>query len=144
MTRKAMFSGLIEDETGRVVSTVIVGDEPCYVVDDDGFKRHIPSDQVDCQVLNLMREQITGNEDLLSEQAAKMLGSDDIFSRALIESQLKNIDKQFDSLLEMGIPEESRAYMGMVGFKVIINVHGDVVKLDQPAVASDNGEGGDE
>ena len=138
MTHKAMFSGLIEDESGKSVGTAYVGDEPCYVVDDDGFKRHIPSEQVDCQVLEIMREQITGNEDLLSEQAAKMLGSDDIFSRALIESQLKHIDEQFDSLLEMGIPEESRAYMGMIGFKVVINVHGDVVKLDQPVAASDD------
>jgi len=136
-----MFSGLIEDEAGRSVSTAIVGDEPCYVVNDDGFKRHIPSDQVDCQVLEMMREQITGNEDLLSEQTAKMLGSDDIFSRALIESQLKHIDQQFDNLLEMGIPEESRAYMGMLGFKVVINVHGDVVKLDQPATTGEEGEG---
>lgn len=142
MKHKAMFSGLLVDETGKAVGTVYVGDEPCYVVDDDGFKRHIPSDHVDCQVLEIMREQITGNEDLLSEQAAKMLGSEDIFSKALIESQLKHIDEQFDSLLEMGIPEESRAYMGMIGFKVVINIHGDVVKLDQPAAASD--ENGDE
>lgn len=140
MTRKAMFSGLVEDETGRSVGTAFVGDEPCYVVDDDGFKRHIPSEQVDCQVLEIMRDQISGNEDLLSEQAAKMLGSDDIFSRALIESQLKHIDQQFDSLLEMGIPEESRAYMGMIGFKIVINVHGDVVKLDQPVASSEGDE----
>jgi hypothetical protein len=142
MTQKAMFSGLVEDEAGKSVETAYVGEEPCYVVDDDGFKRHISSEHVDCQVLEIMREQITGNEELLSEQAAKMLGSDDIFSRALIESQLKHIDEQFDSLLEMGIPEESRAYMGMIGFKVVINVHGDVVKLDQPVAASD--DGGDE
>jgi len=144
MTRKAMFTGLIEDETGRYVATTSVGEEPFYVVDDDGFKRHIPSDQVDCQVLEKMREQITGKEDLLSEQTAKMLGSDDIFSRALIESQLKNIDKQFDSLLEMGIPEESRAYMGMLGFRVVINVHGDLVRLEQPAATAEGGSDGDE
>jgi hypothetical protein len=140
MTRKAMFTGLIEDETGRVVTTTSVGEEPFYIVDDDGFKRHIPSDQVDCQVLEKMREQITGNEDILSKQTAKMLGSDDIFSQALIESQLKNIDKQFDSLLEMGIPEESRAYMGMLGFRVVINLHGDLVRLEQPAATTDGDE----
>lgn len=135
-----MFTGLIEDETGRVVTTTSVGEEPFYIVDDDGFKRHIPSDQVDCQVLEKMREQITGNEDILSKQTAKMLGSDDIFSQALIESQLKNIDKQFDSLLEMGIPEESRAYMGMLGFRVVINLHGDLVRLEQPAATTDGDE----
>ena len=37
------------------------------------------------------------------------------------------------TLLENGIPEDGRAYMGMLGFKVVINVHGEVVRLDQPA-----------
>ena len=90
------------------------------------FLRHIPSEQVDRQVLEFMRKQISGNEDMLSEQAAKMLGTEDIFSKARLENQLKNLDKQFDALLEMGIPEESRAFMGMSGFKVVINVHGEV------------------
>jgi hypothetical protein len=142
MTRKAMFAGLIVDEAGRAVSSSYVGDDPCYVVDDDGFKRHILSEQVDCQVLEKLRDQITGHEDLLSEQTAKMLGTDDPFSKAMIESQLKNIDQQFDNLLDMGIPEESRAYMGMLGFRVVINVHGEVVRLDQPEAAS--GEEGEE
>jgi hypothetical protein len=45
--------------------------------------------------------------------------------------------------LKTGIPEDGRAYMGMVGFRVVINVHGDVVRVDQPTVA-DDGEGGEE
>jgi hypothetical protein len=112
------------------------------VVNDGGFKRHIPSEQVDRQVLEMMSRQISGNEDLLSEQAAKMLGMEDIFSKAMLQNQLKNIHKQFDNLIEKGIPEESRAFMGMSGFRVVINVHGDVVRLDQPAAADDSG--GDE
>jgi hypothetical protein len=112
-------------------------------VDDGGFKRHIPSEQVDRQVLEMMREQISGNEGLLSEQAAKMLGTDDIFSKAMLENQLKNIEQQFDNLLKMGIPEESRAFMGMSGFKVVINVHGEVVRLDQPSQSDEGDEGGE-
>jgi hypothetical protein len=108
-------------------------------VDDAGFRRHIPAEQVDRQVLESMREMIAGHEDLLSEQTAKMLGSDDPFSVAAIESQLKNIDKQFDQLFETGIPEDGRAYMGMLGFKVRINVHGEVLEVEQPGmIASDD------
>ena len=141
MPRQPLFAGLVVDEFDRPVSTAYIGDEPCYVVDDTGFLRHIPSEQVDRAVLNAMREQISGNEDLLSEQAAKMLGTEDIFSKAMLESQLKNIDKQFDALLETGIPEEGRAFMGMSGFKVVINMHGEVIRLDQPTATD---EGGDE
>ena len=142
MKRKAIFEGLIVDEEGRQVTSTYVGDDPCYVVDDNGFSKHILSEKVDCQVLELMREQMAGKEDMLSEQTAKMLGTDDIFSRAMIETQLKNIDQQFDSLLDMGIPEESRVYMGMLGFKIVIDIHGEVVRLDQPA--SSSGKDGDE
>jgi hypothetical protein len=141
MPRQPLFAGLVVDEFDHPVATAMVGDEPFYVVDDAGFHRHIPSEQVDRQVLEAMRAQISGNEDLLSEQAAKMLGQEDIFSKALLENQLKNIDKQFDALLEMGIPEESRAFMGMSGFKVVINVHGEVVHLDQPAGTDQGGDG---
>jgi hypothetical protein len=143
MPRQALFSGLIVDELDHQVGTALVGDEPCYVVDDSGFLRHIPSVQVDRQVLEMMRKQISGNEGLLSEQAAKMLGTDDIFSKAMLENQLKNIDQQFEALLQMGIPEESRAFMGMSGFKVVINLHGEVVRLDQPS-STDEGDDGEE
>jgi hypothetical protein len=143
MPRQPLFAGLVVDEANRPVETALVGGEPCYVVDDAGFRRHIPSEQVDRQVLESMQKQISGNEDVLSEQAAKMLGTDDIFSKAMLENQLKNLDKQFDAILEMGIPEESRAFMGMSGFKVVINVHGEVVRLDQPS-AADEGDGGEE
>ncbi len=144
MPRQPIFAGLVVDEADHLAGTAYVGDEPCYVIDDGGFKRHIPSEQVDRQVLEMMRQQIHGNEGLLSEQAAKMLGTDDIFSKAMLENQLKNIEQQFDNLLNMGIPEESRAFMGMSGFKVVINVHGEVVRLDQPSQSEegdDEGEG---
>ncbi len=139
MPRQALFSGLIADEADRPVDVAYVGDEPCYVVDDAGFRRHIPSEQVDRQVLEKMRTQISGNEDLLSEQAAKMFGTDDIFSKAIIESQLKNIDQQFENLFQVGIPEDARAFMGMSGFKVIINVHGEVIRFEQPAATDEGG-----
>lgn len=139
MSRKPVFAGLIVDEQDQPVEVTYVGDEPCYVVDDAGFRRHIPSEQVDRQVLNAMREMIEGHEDMISEQTAKMLGQDDIFSRAMIETQLKQIDKQFDNLLETGIPEEGRAYMGMMGFRVKINVHGEVLDIEQPGII-DSGE----
>lgn len=141
MPRQPLFAGLVVDEANHPVGTAAIGDEPCYVVDDSGFLRHIPSRQVDSQVLELMRKQISGNEGLLSEQAAKMLGTDDIFSKAMLENQLKNIEQQFETLMEMGIPEESRAFMGMSGFKVVINVHGEVVRLDQPVAADEGSDG---
>ncbi|NOY99344.1 MAG: hypothetical protein GXP40_09130 [Chloroflexi bacterium] len=140
MPRQPLFAGLVIDEFDRPVEVAYVGDEPCYVVDDNGFRRHIPSEQIDRQVLEKMRALVEGHEDILSEQTAKMLGQDDIFSRALIEQQLKNIDQQFETLMQTGIPEDGRAYMGMMGFKVVINLHGEVIRLEQPGMAPEEGE----
>lgn len=140
MPKNPLFAGLVFDEFGRPADTALVGDEPCYVVDDAGFRRHIPSEQVDRQVLGHIADLMKGSEDLISKETAKMLGQEDVFTTAAIEQQLKNIDKQFDQLMLAGIPEDMRAYLGMMGFKVVINIHGEVLSVDQPGAASD-GEG---
>lgn len=140
---KPLFPGLVYDESGKPAEVAYVGDEPCYVVDDNGFRRHISSEHVDRQVLAEMRKMIEGHEEIISEQTARMIGQDDIFSRAMIINQLKQIDKQFDALLQVGIPEDARAYLGMMGFKITINVHGDVVEFAQPGIADDGGSEGD-
>ena len=140
MQKKILFEGLVYDEHDNPVEATYVGQEPCYVVNDAGFRRHISSEQVDRQVLGMMQEMIAGHENLLSEQAAKMLGQDDIFTRAMIESQLKNMDQQLERIFEVGIPEESRTYMGMTGFRITINVHGEVTNLYQPGMVDPNDE----
>jgi hypothetical protein len=134
-----LFSGLIVDENGNPVQTASIGSEPAYVVDDAGFKRHIPSEQVDRAVLNQMAEMMKGSEALLSKETAKMLGQDDPFSKAMIENQLRNIEKQFDAVLQTGFPEDMKAYLGMMGFRVVINYHGEVLRVEQPGVAGDEG-----
>ena len=138
MATEPLFAGLVFDEDDQLVETTYIGSEPCYVVDDNGFKRHIPSADVDRQVLNLMKDGIEGHEDIISEQAAKMTGQDDIFSRAVFMEQLKNIDRQFEQLIEEGLPEDGRAYMGMTGFKIVIDHHGDVVNLEQPGMIAED------
>lgn len=142
MPGHALFAGLIVDENDRPVDSTIVGGEPFYIVDDAGFKRHIPARQIDRQVLQHMRDMMKGSEGMISEQAAKMLGQEDIFSKAMIELQLKNIDQQFEMLIQQGIPEAGRTYLGMLGFKIVVNLHGDVLRIDQPsAPESDQGDG---
>jgi hypothetical protein len=140
MPRQPLFSGLVVDEYDNPVESAFVGEEPCYVVNDAGFRRHIPSEVVDRQVLQSLSSMIEGSEGVIAEQAAKMLGQDDPFSKAMLESQLKNIDQNLGSVLDTGIPEEGRAYMGMMGFRVRINVHGDVLAVEQPGASDDTGD----
>jgi len=140
MPRQPLFAGLVVDESGRPAETSLVGDDPCYVVDDYGFRRHIPCEHVDREVFKQITDLMKGSEDFISEQTAKMIGQEDVFTKAAIEQQLKNIDKQFDQLMQTGIPEDMRAYLGMMGFKIVINVHGEVVRVEQPGATGDDGE----
>lgn len=133
MASRALFAGLIRDEMEHPVETVTVGGEVFYVIDDDGFRRHVECEAVDRRVLELLREGIQGHEDLISEGTMKMLGQEDIFTKAMIETSLKNLDAQFDALIQQGLPDEVRAWLGMVGFQVIVNVHGEVVRIEQPS-----------
>ena len=139
-TRVPLFKGLVVDEKDEVVQTGLIGTEPCYIIDDAGFKRHIPSEQIDLEVLGKLGEQVKGNEEFIADQTAKMTGQDDLFSHAFIENQLKNMDKQFSILLQTGLPEDSRAYLGMMGFKIRINLHGEVLEIIQPGVIDEGDE----
>ena len=134
MAQKAVFEGLVFDESLNPVEVVIVGGDACYVINDAGFRRHIDSEYVDRQVLESMKSSIDGHESIISEQTAKMLGQDDIFSKAAIANQIKNIDKQMEALLNTGIPEEARTYLGMIGFRIQINIHGEVLDIEQPGM----------
>ncbi len=137
MASHALFSGLILDENDQVVETELVGNETFYVVNDNGFRRYIPSEDLDRQVLSKFTVYIQGNEDYLSEQAATMLGQEDLFTKAILKTQMKNIDQQIDQLLSTGIPDDARMYFGMMGMKIIINYRGELSSITLPSAPSE-------
>ena len=140
MAQHSLFAGLVVDEDDRGVDFVLVGGESFYIVDDDGFLRHIESEHVDRQVLDQLQDMVKGHEDVISEGTMKMIGQEDIFTKAAIETSLQNMDAQFDALLQSGLPEDMRAYLGMMGFRVVINVHGEVLRIEQPGAEIDPDE----
>lgn len=124
----ALFNGLVSTDTGEPVDVVMVGETPHYVVPDAGFQRHIESIVIDRQVLQLLRDQLEPHRDLAVREAMKMIGRDDLFTKAMIDASINNMEQ----LLEQGVPEEMRAWLGMMGFRVIVNYRGDVIQLEQP------------
>lgn len=132
MARQALFSGLVYDEYENPVEVTHIGDSAFYVVDDQGFYRHVESEEVDRQVVDLFLTQLEQNKDVAINEAMRMMGRDDIFTKAALDAQMRQVNA--DQIIEQGIPEEARTMMGMMGFRVIINVHGEVVRVDQPAI----------
>jgi hypothetical protein len=137
---KALFEGLVFDEHNNALPVSYVGNDPTYVIVEDGFKYHVDAQTVDDQVLNAMREQIDQNPDLVGEGMMKMMGKDDLFTKAAVSAAIKNLDKNFVQLKQTGIPTASRQYLGMMGFRVVINRHGDVIDFNMPGIAVDDDE----
>ncbi|MGQ9814929.1 MAG: hypothetical protein ACUVR3_07230 [Candidatus Roseilinea sp.] len=137
---KALFEGLVFDEYGNVLPVTYVGEEPTYVYTEAGFKYHVDARRVDQQVLDALAQQINQNQELVAQGMLKFLGKDDLFTKAAIDNSIRNMDKNLPMLFEQGIPEQTRAYLGMLGFRIVINRQGDVIDLDMPAAALDEGE----
>ncbi len=136
MSNKALFAGLVIDENGNPLETAYLGDEAQYVLDDNGFLRHIDAEAVDRQVLAQLQGQIEANKEAVEEGIMKMMGSEDLFTKAAIDKSIKDMDQ----VLKLGIPDEARQMLGMMGFRVVVNYHGEVVRIDQPGTVGDEGE----
>ena len=92
MAQSAMFGGLVVDEAGNLAEVSHVGQNACYVVFDDDFKRHIDAEEVDRQVLQFMRGQVDENRDMAVSTMLEMMGKDDIFTKAAVESSINNME----------------------------------------------------
>jgi hypothetical protein len=132
---QALFAGIVCDESENLVQTSVVGGEAYYVVNDDGFMRHISAEDVDRQVLAIFLEQLHENKEMAVEQALRMMGRDDLFTKAAIDASLRNVNA--DEIIRQGIPQQARDMMAMVGFRVVINIHGEIVRFDQPTLSAD-------
>ncbi len=135
VARQALFAGLVQDEEGKPVDTVMVGDVPNYVVEIDGFRRHVEAEAVDRQVIDLLREQFMEHREIATEAMLQMLGKDDLFTKAMIDASIKNMDQ----IIHHGLPDGARAWLGMLGFRVILDSHGEVVRLDMPEWYDEDG-----
>ena len=124
-----MFEGLVFDERRKAAHVNHVGERACYVVDEDGFLRHIDAALVDQQVLEFLKGQVDEHRDLAVSGMLDLMGKDDIFTKAAVESSIDNIDQA----VGQAIPEQSRQWLGMMGFRVIINDQGEVVDIEMPA-----------
>lgn len=140
MAKQALFHGLVFNEDNEEADLRNIGEEAHYVINDAGFKSHVPAEEIDRAVLRALLAQITEHQELVSDNALKMLGQDDLFTKAMVDSSLKNIDAHMDQLLQQGLPSSARQWLGMLGFRIVVNHRGEVLKLDQPGVVDPDEE----
>jgi hypothetical protein len=125
---QALFGGLISNEAGEPVEVKMIGGEAFYAIPDQGFIRHVEAVAVDDAVLAQIKEQIDGAQDLIVEGVLDYIGQDDLFTKASVDLALQNFEEGFRS----ADPEQWKPWLGALGLKVIVNVHGEVVQVEYP------------
>src|SRR5512135_3076319 len=115
----AFFEGLVVDEAGGPLPVVYVGTTAYYVIDDQGFHRHVEARPVDRVVLAQFLDQLHEHQDEASRLMLAQLGQDDLFTKAAVDSTLRNLNT--DAVLDQGLPPQAREWLGMLGFRNVLD-----------------------
>ncbi|MGC9359314.1 MAG: hypothetical protein ACP5G7_02935 [Anaerolineae bacterium] len=126
---RALFEGLVYNEQGVPAELRFVGGEPHYVVDDEGFERYVRAKCVDDAVLAELQDQVDAQQDELVDAMLRALGRDDVLTKAALGASLGDIAAN----LRKSAPWQWRPWLQMVGFRIIIDVHGQLVGLTYDA-----------
>lgn len=135
-TRQPLFADLVLNQEGQPAEIVYIGGAPHYAIPDDDFLRHIEAECVDRQIVETLQERLRGMQEIVTEGVIQMLEGEDLFTRASIEHAIDHLDR----ILEPGTvdAEELRTALWMAGFRAIVDVHGDLVRLEMPGWGDDD------
>lgn len=128
--REALFADLVFNEEGERAEVTHIGGDPFYAVPEDDFLRHVEAEHVDRQIVEALQRRLRENKELITEGAIHMLGEETLFTRASIAHAIENLDR----ILEPGAvdADELRTALWMAGFRAVVDVHGDLVRLEAP------------
>jgi len=129
----ALFEGLVVTEEGDPLELVSVGADQYYVIDDLGFRRHIDARAVDREVFGRFASELEGHRDDVALAMLRLMGQDDLFTKVAVDSALRHID--VEKVLDQTMPAEARQWLGMMGLRVVVNIHGEVVRVEMPAMS---------
>jgi hypothetical protein len=135
MANQALFDGVVYDENGQLAQIAYVGATANYILNEDGFLWHIDAEKVDRQILGFFLEQLEQNKEIAVEQALRMMGKDDLFTKAALDHSVNHID--MEQIIAAGIPSQARDMLGMMGFRVTINHRGEVLDMNQPMITDE-------
>jgi hypothetical protein len=138
--QQALFEGLVYNECGQTAQVVRIGGVAHYAIPDDGFLRHVEAAGIDGKVLESIKSQITTNQDLVIRGVLEMMGKDDLFTKAAVESSIMNMEQN----IRQSDPSQWLPWLRFMGFRVVVNVHGEIVELMYPTQAESEGDEGDE
>ncbi len=128
--REPLFADLIFNEEGERAEIVTIGSEPFYAIPEDDFLRHVEAEYIDRQIVKRLQHRIKAMGDIVTDGIIQMMGEETLFTRASIENAIDHMDQ----ILQPGAvdTDQLRAALWMAGFRAIVDVHGDVLRLEVP------------
>ncbi len=130
---QALFDGLVFNEAGEPAQVAYIGGVAHYAVPDDGFLRHVAARSVDDAVLDRLQEQVSSVQDELVAAVLRMLGKEDIFTKAALEASVRNLKDN----VRQSEPQQWAPMLRLMGFRIVVNVHGEVVEIIYPEQAAE-------
>ncbi len=129
-TQRALFADLVFNENDQPATAVYIGGVPHYAVPDGDFLRHVEAEHVDRQIVTSLQERILSMRDVITDGMIHLLGQENLFTRVSIEHAIEHMDR----IIEPGAvdADELRTALWMAGFRAIVDVHGDIVRLEVP------------
>jgi hypothetical protein len=133
---QALFAGLVYNEQGRPAEVTYIGGVAHYAIPDDGFMRHVEASRIDGAVITQMKAQITSNQDEVVRGMMQMMGKDDLFTKAAIDASIRNMEQN----IRQSDSNQWLPWLRLMGFRVVVNVHGEVVQVMYPSQTDEDGE----
>jgi hypothetical protein len=131
---RALFGGLVFNEAGESAGVASIGGIDHYAIPDQGFVWHVEAFRIDDVVLAELQRQLGDVRPQLVEMMLEMLGRRDIFTKAALDSSLENLAYH----VRRSDPTQWATMLGLAGFRVIVDYHGDVVEVVFPAATDED------
>lgn len=128
IARQVLFPGLIYNEQGEQAQVAYVGGVAHYVINDQGFQRHVEAAKIDDAIVAALKEQITSNQSDVVRGMMQMLGQEDLFTKAAIDAAIRNLEQN----IRQANPDQWVPSLQLFGFRVVVNVHGEIVEIIYP------------
>jgi len=76
-----------------------------------------------------MQEQVEEHREIAVDAMLEAIGKDDLFTKAALENSINNMDDSVGQPL----PDDTRQWLGMLGFRITIDFHGEVLDIAMPS-----------
>ena len=125
---------------GEPAEVAYIGGVAHYAIADAGFKRHVEALKIDNEVIASIKAQTLPNQGEMVRTMMKMLGKDDIFTKAALDASIRNMETN----IRQSDPGQWQPWLQMLGFRVVVDVHGNIVEMIYPTQPGEGEEGEDE